>query len=259
MSESSSRIQVNLTGKVALVTGASQGIGKSIALALGQAGANVACVARNAEKLAATVSEIQAAGGTGFVITGDASNSDDVQKVVDAVVEQAGKIDILVNNAGITRDNLLPRMSDEEWDDVISTNLRSCFLFTRAVVQTMLRTRSGRIINISSVSGKMGNPGQANYSASKAGMIGFTRTVAREIASKRRPITVNAICHGFVRSDMTDALGSALDDVVKEKVPLQRLGNADEVADAVLYLASDSASYITGEVLTIDGGLTSSA
>ncbi len=259
MSELSSRIQVNLTGKVALVTGASQGIGKSIALALAQAGANVACVARNGEKLAATVGEIVAAGGSGFVITGDASSSNDVQRVVDAVVEQAGKIDILVNNAGITRDNLLPRMSDEEWDDVIATNLRSCFLFTRAVVQAMLRTRSGRIINISSVSGKMGNPGQANYSASKAGMIGFTRTVAREIASKRRPITVNAICPGFVQSEMTDALGSALDDVVKAKVPLQRLGTADEVADAVLYLASDSASYITGEVLTIDGGLTSSA
>jgi 3-oxoacyl-[acyl-carrier protein] reductase len=259
MSEQSQRIQVNLSGKVALVTGASQGIGKAIALALGKTGAHVACVARNLDKLNATVAEIEAAGGQAFALAADAAVADDVQRVVDGVVEAAGKLDILVNNAGITRDNLLPRMSDDEWDAVIATNLRSVFLFTRAAAQVMLRSRSGRIINISSVSGKMGNPGQANYSASKAGMIGFTRTVARELASRRRPITVNAICPGFIESEMTEALGAALDEVVKARVPLQRLGQVDEIADAVLYLASDSASYITGEVLTIDGGLTSSA
>ena len=256
MSETNHSIQVNLTGQTALVTGASQGIGKSIALALAASGAKVACLARNAEKLGATVSEIQAAGGEAMVVVCDATDSAAAQAAIDKVVADWGQLDILVNNAGITRDTLLPRMSDDDWDAVIATNLRSVFLFTRAGAQAMMRSKRGRIIQISSVSGLMGNPGQSNYSASKAGIIGFTRTVARELASKRRKITVNAICPGFIASEMTEALGSALDDMVKQKIPLGRLGQPEEIAQAVLFLASDSGAYITGQVLTVDGGLT---
>ncbi|MCH7751825.1 MAG: 3-oxoacyl-[acyl-carrier-protein] reductase [Planctomycetes bacterium] len=250
----SRRIQVDLSGQTALVTGASRGIGKAIALALGQAGAKVACIARNEEKLRETADAIASAGGTAVVYTCDVTDSAAVQKVVDAVVEDWDQLDIVVNNAGITRDTLIPRMSDEDWDDVISTNLRSVFLFTRAASLVMMRRRSGRIINISSVSGIMGNPGQSNYSASKAGIIGLTRSVARELGSRK--VTVNAICPGFIATEMTDALGPAVQDEVKKRVPAKRLGKAEEIADAVLYLASDSAAYLTGQILTLDGGLT---
>ncbi len=249
-------LTVDLSGQTALVTGASQGIGKAIALSLAKSGAKVACLARNAEKLAATADEIEQAGGEAMVIAADATDSEAAQAAVDKVVEEWGKLDILVNNAGITRDTLLPRMSDEDWDAVLATNLRSVFLYTRAGAGAMMRAKKGRIINISSVSGLMGNPGQSNYSASKAGIIGFTQTVSRELASKRRQITVNAICPGFIASDMTDALGPALEQVIKEKIPLGRLGEADEIAQAVLYLASDAGSYVTGQVLVVDGGLT---
>ena len=250
----SRRIQVDLSGQTALVTGASRGIGKAIALALGQAGAKVACIARNEEKLRETADAIIAGGGTAVVYACDVTDSAAVQKVVDAVVEDWDQLDIVVNNAGITRDTLIPRMSDEDWDDVISTNLRSVFLFTRAASLVMMRRRSGRIINISSVSGIMGNPGQSNYSASKAGIIGLTRSVARELASRK--VTVNAICPGFIATEMTDALGPAVQDEVKKRVPAKRLGKAEEIADAVLYIASDSAAYLTGQILTLDGGLT---
>ncbi len=250
----SRRIQVDLSGQTALVTGASRGIGKAIALALGQAGAKVACIARNEEKLRETVDAIASAGGTAVVYACDVTDSAAVQKVVDAVVEDWDQLDIVVNNAGITRDTLIPRMSDEDWDDVISTNLRSVFLFTRAASLMMMRRRSGRIINISSVSGIMGNPGQSNYSASKAGIIGLTRSVARELGSRK--VTVNAICPGFIATEMTDALGPAIQDEVKKRVPAKRLGKAEEIADAVLYIASDSAAYLTGQILTLDGGLT---
>ena len=257
MSETpSAKIQVDLTGQTALVTGASRGIGKAIALRLAAAGAKVACIARSTGKLEEVVAEIKSAGGEAMALTCDVADSDSAQKTVEAVIEAWGQIDILVNNAGITRDTLLPRMSDEDWDSVIATNLRSVFLFTRAATQPMMRAKRGRVINISSVSGLMGNPGQANYSASKAAIIGFTQTVARELASKRRAITVNAVCPGFIASDMTDALGDAVVDAVKERVPLQRLGEAEEIADGVLFLASDSGAYITGQVLTIDGGMT---
>jgi 3-oxoacyl-[acyl-carrier protein] reductase len=239
---------------MAIVTGASRGIGKAIALALAGAGAKVACVARSADKLKETVDEITAAGGTAEVHPCDVTNSEAVSKLVEGLAEKWGQIDVVVNNAGITKDTLIPRMTDEQWDDVIATNLRSVFLFTRAASLAMMRKRTGRIINISSVSGIMGNPGQANYSASKAGIIGLTRTVARELAG--RNITVNAICPGFIASEMTAAMGAALDEMIKEKIPLKRLGEAQEIADAVLYLASDSAAYMTGEILTIDGGLT---
>lgn len=255
MSESPSRrIKVDLSGQTALVTGASRGIGKAIALQLGKAGAKVACIARNEEKLRETADAITAGGGTAVVYTCDVTDSAAVQKVVDAVVEDWGQLDIVVNNAGITRDTLIPRMSDEEWDDVITTNLRSVFLFTRSASQVMMRARRGRIINISSVSGLMGNPGQANYSASKAGIIGLTQTVARELASRK--VTVNAICPGFISTEMTDAMGEVVQDEVKKRVPAKRLGEATEIADAVLYLASDSAAYLTGQILTVDGGLT---
>jgi len=250
------RIKVDLAGQTALVTGASRGIGKSIALSLAAAGAKVACLARNEEKLNETVGEITAAGGQAESFPCDVTDSEAVQKIVETIHADWERLDIVVNNAGITRDTLIPRMSDEDWDEVITTNLRSVFLLTRAATGVMMRQKTGRIINISSVSGIMGNPGQSNYSASKAGIIGFTQTVARELASKKRKITVNAICPGFIATEMTDALGSALDEEVKKRIPAQRLGQAEEVADAVLYLASGSASYITGQILTVDGGLT---
>ncbi len=248
------RIKVDLSGKTAIVTGASRGIGKAIALALAASGAKVACVARNADKLQETVDEIADASGTAEVHICDATDSEAVTKLVEGLAEKWGQLDVVVNNAGVTKDTLIPRMTDQQWDDVISTNLRSVFLFTRVASQVMMRKRSGRIINISSVSGLMGNPGQANYSASKAGIIGFTRTVARELASRK--ITVNAICPGFIASEMTAAMGPALDEMIKERIPAKRLGEAHEIADAVLYLASDSAAYMTGEVITLDGGLT---
>ena len=248
------RIEVDLSGQTALVTGASRGIGKAIALVLGRSGAKVACIARNEEKLKETADEISAAGGKAAIYSCDATSSEAVNRVVEAVVEEWGQLDILVNNAGITRDTLVPRMSDEEWDDVITTNLRSVFLFTRAGIQAMMRRRYGRIINMSSVSGIMGNPGQSNYSASKAGIIGFTKSVSREIASRK--VTVNAICPGFIATEMTDALGPAVQEEVKKRVPAKRLGQAEEIADAVLYLASESGAFMTGQILTIDGGLT---
>jgi 3-oxoacyl-[acyl-carrier protein] reductase len=248
------RIQVDLSGQTAIVTGASRGIGKAIALRLAAAGAKVACVARSADKLKETADAIAAAGGAAEVHPCDVTDSAAVSKLVEELAERWGGLDIVVNNAGITKDTLIPRMEDEQWDAVIATNLKSVFLFTRSASLVMMRKRSGRIINISSVSGLMGNSGQSNYSASKAGVIGFTRTVAQELASRK--VTVNAICPGFIASEMTAAMGATLDEFVKTRIPAKRLGEADEVADAVLYLASDSAAYITGEVITIDGGLT---
>ncbi|MEX1041055.1 MAG: 3-oxoacyl-[acyl-carrier-protein] reductase [Pirellulaceae bacterium] len=247
-------LPVDLTGKTAIVTGASQGIGLRIALALGSRGAKVACVARNAEKLAETVAAIEAAGGTAVAYSCDVSQRESVEEVVDKVAESWEKIDILVNNAGVTRDNLLPRMTDEEWDTVIDTNLRGMFLFTRAASKFMMRARYGRIINMSSVSGLIGNPGQTNYSASKAGMIGFTRSLSRELAGRK--VTINAVCPGFIESDMTKALGPAIEDEVKKRIPAKRMGRPEEIADAILFLASEHATYITGQVLTVDGGMT---
>ena len=252
--ERNRRIQVDLSGQTAIVTGASRGIGRAIATRLAGAGAKVACVARSADRLQETVDAITTAGGTAGAHPCDVTDSAAVTKLVEDLSEKWGRLDIVVNNAGITKDTLIPRMSDEDWDAVIATNLRSVFLFARAASLVMMRKRSGRIINIASVSGLMGNPGQANYSASKAGVIGLTRTVAQELASRK--VTVNAICPGFIASEMTQAMGATLDEFVKTRIPAKRLGEADEVADAVLYLASDSAAYITGEVLTIDGGLT---
>jgi 3-oxoacyl-[acyl-carrier protein] reductase len=249
-------MKVDLSGQVAIVTGASQGLGKSIAVELARSGARVACIARNADKLAETVAAIKAAGGDGEAFPCDVKDSDTVNKLVDNIAEVWGKqLDILVNNAGITRDTLIPRMSDAEWDDVIDTNLRGAFLFTRAAVRHMMSRRYGRIINMASISGIIGNAGQANYSASKAGLIGFTRTVSRELA--KRKITVNAVAPGFIESEMTQKLGPDLiKSVVKERVPAGRIGTPDDVAACVLFLASGAASYITGQTLVVDGGMT---
>lgn len=247
-------IQVSLSGQVALVTGASQGIGRAIAVALGRAGAQVACVARNRQKLEAVVAEIAGAGGQAAAWECDVTNAEQINSVVDAVVEKWQRLDILVNNAGITRDTLVPRMTDEDWDQVIATNLRGAFLFTRAATRPMMQQRYGRIINITSVSGLVGNPGQANYSASKAGLIGFTQTVSRELGGRK--VTVNAVAPGFIESEMSAALGDSILDEVKKRIPAKRLGKPEEVAQLVLFLASPAAAYITGETITIDGGMT---
>lgn len=248
-------IKVDLSGQVAMVTGASQGLGKACAVRLGQCGARVLCVARNAEKLAATVKEIVDSGGAADALACDVADRESVAELFKLLESQyGGKLDILVNNAGITRDTLLPRMTDQQWDDVIQTNLTSCFLFCRAASQLMMSARYGRIINMSSVSGIAGNPGQTNYSASKAGMIGLTKSLARELG--KRKVTINAIAPGFIESDMTQALGADILTTVKSRIPANRLGTADDVAGAVVFLASSAASYITGQVLTVDGGMT---
>jgi len=247
------RLQVDLAGQVAIVTGASQGLGRSIAEALAAAGAAVALVARSADKLADVAAGITAAGGRAEAFPCDVTKGEDIQRVVDAVVEKLGRLDILVNNAGVTRDTLLPRMSDEEWDQVLTTNLRAPFLFMRAASRPMMQQRYGRIVNVASVSGLIGNPGQANYSASKAGLVGLTRTVAKELAGRK--ITVNAVAPGFIASDMTAALGPALLDEVKKRVPAKRLGEAWEIAEAVLFLVAPSSGYITAQTLVVDGGL----
>jgi len=243
-----------MASKLALVTGASSGIGEATVKRYAKSGAKVALLARNAERLDAVAAAIRREGGKAATFVVDLADAAAIAETSARITGDLGTPDIVVNNAGVTKDTLIPRMTDEDWDTVIATNLRSVFLFTRAATLVMMRQRSGRIVNISSVSGIMGNPGQANYSASKAGIIGLTRTVARELAGRK--VTVNAICPGFISSEMTDALGPAVLDEVKKRVPAKRLGEADEVADAVLYLASDSASYLTGQVLVLDGGLT---
>jgi len=247
-------LRADLSGQTAIVTGASQGIGRAIAVALGRCGARIACAARNAAKLEETVAAIREAGGTAEACACDATDDASVRALVTRVAEEWGRLDILVNNAGITRDTLIPRMSDEHWDDVIRTNLRGTFLFTRAAARPMMQKRYGRIINISSVSGLKGNAGQANYSASKAAIIGLTRSVAMELAS--RGVTVNAVAPGFIETDMTAALGEQAQEEVKKHVPLKRLGAPEDIAAAVLYLASPAAGYVTGQVLVVDGGLT---
>ena len=247
-------LTADLSGHVAIVTGASRGLGKAMAETLGSAGARVACVARNEEKLADTVKTIVDNGGQATACPCDVTDRVKVDELVDHIADEWGRLDIVVNNAGITRDTLLPRMSDDEWDDVIHTNLRSAFLWCRAAARYMMRARYGRIINISSVSGLIGNPGQTNYSASKAGLIGLTRSLSRELAGRK--VTINAVAPGFIESDMTATLGPAVVDEAKKRIPAKRLGTPAEVAAAILFLASPAASYITGQVITVDGGMT---
>jgi 3-oxoacyl-[acyl-carrier protein] reductase len=247
-------LKVDLSNQTAIVTGASQGLGRAMAIALAASGARVACVARNEDKLRATVDAIEQAGGQGTAMAADVSVGENVEKIVNTVADEWGRLDIMVNNAGITRDTLLPAMSDEQWDDVIRTNLRGSFLFCRAASQRMMRARYGRIINIASVSGLIGNPGQTNYSASKAGLIGLTRSLSKELA--KRKVTVNAVAPGFIESEMTEILGEAILKEVTKRIPANRIGTADDVSACVLFLASPAASYVTGQVLTVDGGMT---
>lgn len=246
-------LTIDLSGQVALVTGASRGIGRAIAERLAGCGAWVACIARNEDKLAETVQRIQANGGQTQSFQADVSNKEAVEKVVEDIAESQGKIDILINNAGITRDGLVLRMEDEEWQAVLDTNLTGTFYFTRAVTRSMMQNRYGRIVNIASISGIMGNSGQANYSASKAGMIGFTKSVAKELA--KRGVTANVVAPGFVTTDMTDALPENMRAELKKVIPVRRFGEPKDIADTVAFLASPLSGYITAQVLSVDGGL----
>jgi 3-oxoacyl-[acyl-carrier protein] reductase len=244
---------MNFDGRVALVTGASQGIGKACALALAEAGAQVALGARNAEKLQSVAAEIEAAGKKALVLSLDVASRDSIKAAVAKTVETLGKIDILVNNAGIAKDNLVLRMKPEDWDAVLRTNLDGAYHCIQAVLHGMVRQRYGRIINISSVVAQTGNPGQANYIASKAGLIGLTKAIAMEVAS--RNITVNAVSPGFISTAMTERLSEAVHEKVLSLIPLGRQGTPAEVAYGVRFLASEEAGYITGHVLNINGGM----
>jgi 3-oxoacyl-[acyl-carrier protein] reductase len=245
---------IDLSGKSALVTGGSRGIGKAIALRLATQGADVAFSYKgNAEAAAATVSEIEALGRRAIAIQADVSDMASAETVVKAVLEAYGRIDILVNNAGLTRDDLIMRMSESDWRDVLETNLFGAFWMIKAVTRPMLKARAGRIINMTSVSGQAGQTGQANYSSAKAGLIGLTKATARELAS--RSITVNAVAPGFVLTELTADLPEPLKAEITARTPLGRFGTTQEVADAVAFLASDEAGYITGQVLAVDGGL----
>ncbi len=243
----------NLEGKTALVTGASQGIGRACALALAKMGARVAVVARNEAKLEAVAAEITAAGGQAKAFVMDVSDESSIHATAKATIAHFGGVDILVNNAGITRDTLLLRMKRADWDAVISTNLTGAFLLTQAVLNPMLRARWGRIVNITSVVGRTGQAGQANYAASKAGLIGFTLSMARELAS--RSVTVNAVAPGYIETAMTAVLDDKQRGAMLNHIPLGRPGTDEEVAHAVAFLASPQASYITGHVLDVNGGL----
>ena len=243
---------MSLSGKTALVTGASRGIGRAIALRLAADGANVAVIyAGSADKAEAVCEEICAMGVEAKAYRCDVASEEAVKETVKAVTAELGKIDILVNNAGITRDSLVLSMKDEDYDAVLDTNLKGAFNMIRACYSGFIRKKSGRIINISSVSGIMGNAGQANYSASKAGLIGLTKSVARELAS--RNVTCNAVAPGFIQTDMTENIGE--DNTLRSMIPLGRMGKPEDIAAAVAFLASDAAAYITGEVLRVDGGL----
>ena len=242
-----------LTGKTAIVTGASRGIGAAIARKLCEAGANVALCSRSAEAVAAIADTLNSEGYTAISTAADISKKGDVEALIKTMLDRFSQIDILVNNAGITRDTLLMRMQDEDWDAVLQTNLTGTMYCTRAVMRPMLRQRSGRIINISSVIGVMGNPGQASYAAAKAGIIGFTKTIAREVGV--RGITVNAIAPGFITTDMTAQMPQQNQEQLRALIPLRRFGSPEDVADAVHFLASDAARYITGQTLHVDGGM----
>ncbi len=244
---------MSLSGHVAFVTGASQGIGRACALELAQKGAAVAVAARNQEKLKELVREIEVAGGKAAAFTLDVSDEEQIKSVAKTAIAQFGKIDVLVNNAGITRDQLIMRMKRSDWEAVLQTNLTAAYLCTQAVSNSMLKQRWGRIINIASIFGQIGQAGQANYAASKAGLIGMTMAVARELGS--RNITCNAVAPGFIETAMTEALSEAFKQAALQQIPLGRIGTVEDVANAVAFLASDEASYITGHVLNVNGGM----
>ena len=243
----------DLSGKVALVTGASRGIGCSIAKTLAQNGAHVVCVSRNVSDVQSVADEITAAGGAATAVACDISDSGNVTKLVKETVVTHNHLDILVNNAGVTRDNLLMRMSEDDWNTVLNINLKAAFISIKAAARTMIKQRKGRIINISSVVGMIGNAGQVNYAASKAGLIGLTKSTARELAP--RGITANCIAPGYVATDMTNELGDEVQQSLNEKIPLGRIGQVEDIAYAVAFLASDEAEYITGQTLAVDGGI----
>lgn len=245
---------LTLEGKTCLVTGGSRGIGKAIALKLAEFGADVAVTyARSVDAANAVKEEIEAMGRKAKAIQADAVDFSEAEKVINEIIEDWGKLDVLVNNAGITKDNLILRMSEDQWDDVITTNLKSIFNYSKVVARPMMKNRGGSIINISSVVGISGNAGQSNYSASKAGIIGFTKSYAKELAS--RNIRANVIAPGYITTDMTDALDEKVLEGIKQATPLGRAGTANEIADAVVFLASDMSTYITGETIRVDGGM----
>ncbi|AJD90965.1 3-ketoacyl-ACP reductase [Jeotgalibacillus malaysiensis] len=245
---------MKLQGKTAVVTGASRGIGRSIAIELAKNGANVVVnFSGNEEKAKETAKEVEAAGAKALVFKADVSNADDVQAMLKETISTFGSIDILVNNAGITKDNLLMRMKENDWDQVMDINLKSVFLTTKAAARPMMKQRKGKIINVSSIVGVMGNAGQANYVASKAGVIGLTKTSAKELAP--RGINVNAVAPGFIETDMTGELAEDVQASMKQMIPLERFGQPEDIAKAVVFLASDDADYITGQTIHIDGGM----
>ena len=240
-------------GKVAIVTGASRGIGRSIALALAAHGAKIVAVDMAPEGVETLAAEIKAMGGEAIAVQGNVTLQADAERMFDAATEAFGRADILVNNAGITRDALLLRMKDDDWDAVLTVNLKGAFLCTRAAAKVMAKQRYGRIINIASIVGQMGNAGQANYCASKAGLIGLTKSNARELA--KRNVTVNAVAPGFIATDMTEVLPEKVKQELTAQIPMERLGSADDIAHAVLFLASEQSGYITGQVIGVNGGM----
>ena len=242
-----------LADKVAVVTGAGRGIGRAVALAYARMGADVACVSRTEENSAKVAAEVEALGRKAWALAVDVSDTAAVDAAAKEILESAGRVDILVNNAGVTRDNLLMRMSEEEWDTVLDINLKGAFNFTKAFSRTFIKQRSGRIINIASVIGLIGNAGQSNYAASKAALIGFTKSIAKELAP--RGITVNAIAPGFIETDMTAALDDKVRGEILASVPLGRFGSPDDIAHAAVFLAIEPTGYVTGQVLTVDGGM----
>ena len=245
---------MDLKGKNCLVTGGSRGIGKAIALTLAGMGANVAVTySRSADAANEVVKEIEKGGGKGMALQADATDFTKAEEVISKIVEEWGSLEVLVNNAGITQDNLILRMSEENWDAVINTNLKSIFNYSKAATKPMMRARGGSIINIGSVVGISGNAGQSNYSASKAGMIGFTKSFAKELAS--RNIRANVVAPGYILTEMTEKLDEKVLEAIKTETPLGRAGNPDEIANVVAFLASDMSSYITGEVIRVDGGM----
>ena len=242
-----------LTNRIAVVTGAGRGIGRAIALKFAAAGADVACVSRTVENSEKVAGEVRTLGRKAWAHAVDVADAAAVNAAAEKILTDCGKVDILVNNADVTRDGLLMRMSEADWDTVLNTNLKGAFLFTKAFTRAFVKQRSGRIINVASIIGLIGNAGQANYAASKAGLIGFTQSTARELAS--RGITVNALAPGFIETDMTSVLSAELRTELLKKIPLNRFGQAEDVANAALFFAGESAAYITGQVLTVDGGM----